>query len=147
MPLDEALKTVVRAFQADVQRGLALFRKHAGSDDVLSWRSRRLPLSGHLDADKRHHYSFHGIGVRVQLGPELHIDWDFGHAGRMDGFDLWRLQSLLDERPECRRILPLDRLREVFDAAVRDGSVVSPWRAQHDSLYYITDDLQSTENA
>jgi hypothetical protein len=145
--VNEALKTVVRAFQADVQRGLALFRQHAGSDDLLSWRSRRLPLSGHLDADKRHHYSFHGIGVRVQLAPELHIDWDFGHGGRMDGFDHWRLQCFLDERPEFQRILPLDSLREVFDAAVRDRSIVSPWRAQHDSLYYIADDLHSTANA
>jgi len=65
----------------------------------------------------------------------------------MDGFDHWRLQYFLDERLEFQRILPLDSLREVFDAAVRDGSIVSPWRAQHDSLYYIADDLRTTANA
>lgn len=148
--MNEALKTVVRAFQADVQRGLALFRQYTGSDDLRSWRSLRsrvFPSSGYLDADRRHHYSFHGIGVRVQLAPELHIDWDVGHGGRMDGFDHWRLQHFLDERPEFQRILSLDSLRELFDAAVRDGSIVSPWRAQHDSLYYIADDLRKTANA
>jgi predicted enzyme related to lactoylglutathione lyase len=51
------------------------------------------------------------------------------------------------ERPEFQRILPLDSRREVFDAAVRDGSIVSPWRAQGDHLYYIADDLRTTANA
>jgi hypothetical protein len=46
-----------------------------------------------------------------------------------------------------QRILPLDSLREVLDAAVRDGSIVSPWRAEGDSLYYIADDLRTTANA
>jgi hypothetical protein len=145
--VNEALKTVVRAFQADVRRGLALFREHTGSDDLLSWRSRRLPLSGHLDPDRKHYYSFHGIGVRVQLESDLHIDWDFGHDGRMDGFDEWRLQRFLDERPEMQSVLPLENLSAVFEGAVSDGSIVSPWREQHDSLYYITDDLHPTENA
>jgi hypothetical protein len=145
--VDETLETIVRAFQADVQRGLALFRQYTGSDDLLSWRSRRLPLSGHLDAEKRHHYFFHGIGVRVQLAPKLHIDWDFGNGGRMDGFDLWRLQLFLEERSELQHLLPLDRLGLVFDAAVADGSIISPWRGQHDSLYYIADDLRTSANA
>lgn len=139
--MNEAFETVVRSFQADVQRGLALFRQHAGIDDLLTWRSRRLPLSGHLDPEQRHHYSFHGIGVCLQLAPELHIDWDFGHDGRMDGFDHWRLQQFIDERPELQQILPVASLQAAFDAAIRDGSIVSPWRAQHDSLYYVADDL------
>jgi hypothetical protein len=111
---------------------------------LLSWRSRRLPLSGYLDPEQRHHYSFHGIGVCLQLAPELHIDWDFGHAGRMDGFDHWRLQQFLDERPELQQILPLASLQAVFDTSILNGSIVSPWRAQHDSLYYVADDLQPT---
>ena len=144
--MNEALKIVVRAFQADVRRALALFREHTVSDDLLSWRSRLLPLSGYLDADRKHRYYFHGIGVRVQLAPQLHIDWDFGHAGRMDGFDQWRLQRFLEERPKLQSVLPLASLRVVFNAAVSDGSIVSPWRAMHDSLYYITDDLHTPTN-
>jgi len=61
--------------------GWLSFRQHTGSDDLLSWRRRTLATSGYLDADRRHHYFFHGIGVRVPLAPELHIDWDFGHGG------------------------------------------------------------------
>jgi len=139
--VNEALKTVIRAFQADVQRGLALFRQHTGSDDLLSWRSRRLPLSGHLDAEHQHHYSFHGIGVRLRLAPDLHIDWDFGSDGRMDGFDHWRLQQFIEERPELQLVLPLSSLRSVFDAAERDGSI-----AKYDNLYCIAGE-EPTGNA
>jgi hypothetical protein len=153
--VNEALKTVVRAFQADVQRGLVFFRQYTGSEDhsiknFRAWRSLRSRVDcsvGYLDADRRHHYFFHGIGLGVQLAPELHIDWDVGHGGRMDGFDDIRLQYFLAERREFQRILPLDSLREVLDAAVRDGSIVSPWRAQGDNLYYIADDLRTIANA
>jgi hypothetical protein len=138
--VNEALKTVIRAFQAEVQRGLALFQQHRGLNDVRSWRDRGLTRTGYLDADERHEYFFHGIGCRLQLRPDLHIDWDFGHDGRMDGFDLWRLKIFLEERPELQRILPPAALKQSFEAAVRDGSIVSPWRAQHDNLYYIADE-------
>jgi putative acetyltransferase len=151
--VNEALKIVVRAFQTEVQRGWALFRQYKGSavtelgqghsGHFGGWfRMRaRVDSVGYLDADRRHRYSFHGIGLRVQLAPKLHIDWDIGHGGRMDGFDDWRLRKFLAERPELQRILPLDSLDEVLGAAVRDGSIVSPWSAQGDSLCYIADDL------
>lgn len=106
-----------------------------------------MPLSGYPDLGRRHHYAFHGIGVRVRLAPKLYIDWDFGHGGRMDGFDCWRLQCFLNERPELQLVLPLDQLRQMFDAAVEDRSIVSPWREQHDSLYYIADDLRAAANS
>jgi putative acetyltransferase len=98
---------------------------------------------GYLDAERKHRYWFHGIGLCVRLAPKLHIDWDVGHGGRMDGFDDRRLQKFLAERPEFQRILPLDSLGEVLHAAVRDGSIVSPWGAQGDSLYYIAHDLDA----
>jgi len=151
--VNEALKTVVRAFQAEVQRAWALFRQYKGSDvtDLLQGHSghfggwfrmrSRVDPCGYLDADGKHRYWFHGIGLCVQLAPKLHIDWDVGHGGRMDGFDDWRLRKFLAERPEFQRILPLDSLGEVLHAAVRDGSIVSPWSAQGDSLSYIADDL------
>jgi hypothetical protein len=104
----------------------------------------RVASFGHLDAERRHAYYFHGIGLRVQLAPKLHIDWDVGPGGRMDGFDDWRLRSFLAERPELQQILALDSLGDVLHAAVRDGSIVSPWRAQGDSLCYIADDLRTT---
>ena len=135
--MNEALKTVIRAFQAEVQRGLALFQQHRGFDDIRSWHDRGLPRGGYLDAAERHEYLFHGIGCRLQLGPNLSIDWDFGHDGRMDGFDLWRLKLFLEERPDLQRILPLAALKQSFEEAVRDGSVISPWRMQNDNLYYL----------
>jgi hypothetical protein len=33
--MNAALHTVIRAFQADVQRALALFREHRGLDEAL----------------------------------------------------------------------------------------------------------------
>jgi hypothetical protein len=79
----------------------------------------------------------------VHLGPDLHIDWDFGHGGRMDGFDLWRLQQFLDERPNLAQVLPLTELQQVFDDAVGSGELVSPWRSSGDSLFYVADDVAS----
>jgi len=121
---------------------MALFREHRQLDDILAWRSCGLSRTGYLDSKHQHDYFFHGIGCRVGLGPELHIDWDFGHDGRMDGFDVWRLKLFLQERPELQRVLPLDTLERSFDEAIRDGAIASPWRAEHDSLYYLTDNLQ-----
>ena len=135
--MDEALKTVIQAFQADVQRGLALFLRYRGLRDVCSWRDHGLARAGFLDAAERHEYFFHGIGCRLQLGSNLSIDWDFGHDGRMDGFDLWRLKLCLEERPELQLILPA--LTQRFEEATRDGCIISPWREHHDYLYYTAD--------
>jgi len=70
--MNEALKTVVRAYQAEVQRGWALFRQYKGSDDTdlaQGWFHMRTRVAsfGYLDAERRHAYFFHGIGLRVQL--------------------------------------------------------------------------------
>lgn len=140
--MNEEFKTVVRAFQADVQRGLALFRQHRGLNNIRAWRDHGLSQTGYLDTEEKHYYFFHGIGCELQLSPDTHIDWDFGHGGRMDGFDHWRLKQFIEERPDIQRVLPLEKLRVAFDIAVREGSIVSPWRAQNDSLYYVADDLQ-----
>lgn len=140
--MNEEFKTVIRSFQADVQRGLALFRQHRGLDDIRAWREHGLSRNGYLDTAEQHYYFFHGIGCELQLSPEIYIDWDFGHGGRMDGFDHWRLKQFIEERPDIQRVLPLEKLRVAFDIAVREDSIVSPWRAQNDSLYYIPDDLQ-----
>jgi hypothetical protein len=137
--MDAALHTVIRAFQADVQRALALFREHRGLDDIHSWRRHGLIRTGHLT--RAHHYAFHGLGCRVHLGPDLHIDWDFGHEGRMDGFDLWRLRDFLDERPNLQQVLPLTELKRVFDDAAASGELVSPWRSSGDRLFYVAGDL------
>lgn len=157
--MDETLRIVVRAFQAEVQRGWALFRQYKGSDvtdlgeDHSShfggwFRMRaRVDSFGYLDAERKHRYWFHGIGLCVQLAPKLHIDWDVGHGGRMDGFDDWRLRKFLAERPEFQRILSLDSLGEALDAAVHDHSIVSPLSAHGDSLCYIADDLRTAANA
>lgn len=140
--MDDALRAVVRAFQADVQRGLALFRLHRNAEDIWDWRSLGLEQTGHLDPDKRHAYFFHGIGCRVRLDRTTYIDWDFGHEGRVDGFDLWRLRQFLEDRPRLQASVPLNTLDALFDAAVREGSIVSPWRAEYDSLYYVTEDVE-----
>jgi hypothetical protein len=138
--MNVALHTVIRAFQADVQRALALFREHLGLDVIFPWRSHGLTRIGHITHG--HHYAFHGKGCRVHLGPNLHIDWDFGNNGRADGFDLWRLQRFLDERPNLQQMLPPAELEELLDEAVRSGEIVSPWRSSGDWLYYVADDLR-----
>lgn len=143
----EDLKTVIRAFQADVRRAVALFRQHSGLDNVVNWRSHGLSRTGYLDSEKRHPYAFHGVGCRLRLGRMSHIDWDFGHNGRLDGFDRWRLRKFLIQRRKLQRVLPLTSLDEAFELAIKDGTVVSPWRLHHDNLYYLLEDLNSDERA
>lgn len=137
----DALREVVRAFQADVQRALSLFREHRNAEGVYAWRRLGFEQTGHIDTEKRYPYFFHGIGCCVHLDRTTHIDWDFGHEGRADGFDLWRLRKFLEERPLLQASLPLSALEALFDAAVRNGSIVSPWRAHSDYLYYLPEDV------
>lgn len=82
--MNEEFKTVIRSSQADVQRGLALFRQHRGLDDMRAWREHGLSRHGYLDTAEQHYYFFHGIRCELQLSPEIYIDWDFGHV--VDGW-------------------------------------------------------------
>lgn len=143
----DALREVVRAFQADVQRALSLFREHRNAEGVHAWRSLGFEQTGHIDTEKRYPYFFHGIGCCVHLDRNAHIDWDFGHGGRANGFDLWRLRKFLEGRPQLQASLPLSELEALFDAAVRNGSIVSPWRAHWDHLYYLTEDVELSHDA
>ena len=139
--VSDALLTVIREFQSRVAAAAGVFQAHGYEDMLSAWRSRRLPQVGYIDADRRYHYAFHGIGCAFTFPSGEVLDWDFGHGDRIDGFDEWRLQQFLEDRPELQRVLPLSMLRSEFQGAIRAGTIVSPGREHHDSLYYVSDDV------
>ena len=97
---------------------------------------------GYVDRYKKHRCTFHGVGCRLQLSRDRIVDWDYGHEGRTDGFDLWRLTNNLRSRRKLRRVLPLDELEEAFVRACAAGAIVRHPSARYDNLFYLLADLQ-----
>jgi len=137
----ERFTSVARAFQADVRNAISLFEEHLGISEPMDWRSHGLEQTGTIDEGGQHFYAFHGIGCCVHLSSDRVIDWDFGHEGRIDGFDLWRLERFLETRTELFPNLPKNELAIAFERARLAGSIVSPWSASGDSLFYLKSDV------
>ena len=127
---------VVETYQQWVRRAVALFNEHRGLRDPTEWRSAGLPRTGFIDAAQTIRYSFHGIGCLVEM-PEGVIDWDFGQNGRIDGFDLWRLKTFVEEN---RLLFPesvnAGALRSAFDLAVERGAIKKDGNDKYGNLFY-----------
>src|SRR6185295_8225991 len=94
----ERLVSLINEYQIKVLEAADLFKKHKGiaPDELMYWRQAGLPREGFVDPEQTIEYFFHGIGCRVSL-PSGEVDWDFGHDGRLDGFDAWRLGCFAED--------------------------------------------------
>lgn len=141
--MHDDLLLVIRAYQAEVAEAVALLARHLGTASLGEQREMMRKRSGFLDAERTRRCCFHGFGCQLQLAKNRFIDWNYGHANRTDGFDLWRLENFLRARRKLQRALPLDQLPEAF-ANAREADVIrAPWRDQHDPLYYLSRDLDA----
>lgn len=94
----EQMSALIAEYLSATRQIKELFQSRFGVDDLL--RARRtgaLPKEGVLDPDKGIRFSFHGVGCTIESKGQS-IDFDFGPGGRVDGFDLWRLQLFLGSR-------------------------------------------------
>jgi hypothetical protein len=129
---------VVTAFQARVRYAIGLFDQHRGVRDLMNWRGAGLNQVGFIDKDDTMPYAFHGIGCRAST-PKGPIDWDFGNAGRIDGFDLWRLETFVEANAaEFPDVAENGTLRKGFEAALAAGKIRKS-ESRNDHLYYRAD--------
>jgi hypothetical protein len=138
--IPDRLRLLIHDFQAGVRESLGLFQEHRGLDAaaVMCWRQQEeLPQIGHIDAAGEIPYFFHGIGCCVHL-PSGAVDWDFGHGGRSDGFDGWRLARFASERAgKYPEFIDASRVAALLENAEREGWVERFPERDHDTLYYL----------
>jgi hypothetical protein len=64
----------------------------------------------------------HGFGCSVK-GPGLAVDFDFGNAGQIDGFDIGRLQAFATRRPDLFGVASFDEIRRTLAEATEGGEI------------------------
>ena len=136
--------SLIREFQSTVAKAAEIFQQHRGFSNISQWREHGMKMSGTVDNSGVYRYYFHGIGCAFHFEDGSVVDWDWGHAGRNDGFDEWRLRGFWEPRLHLRRFFSdQPSLKAAFDAAAVDGVIVSPWRQDYDSLYYVASDIDT----
>ena len=120
-----------------------LFKDYTGLDNPMHWRQVGLPRSGSFGSNGQYQYLFHGIGCRFQL-VDREIDFDFGHDGRVDGFNMWWLRCFAEDSTD---VFPEFRdeqlLRTCFEEACKIGQIGQLYKSAQDDLFYV---IGQTEN-
>ena len=114
------LVQIIEQFLADVSIAHdMLLVKTEGIRPLKAWREGTVSRRGKL----RHRagYEFHGVGCRV-LWDGRRVDFDYGPEGRIDGFDLWRLQMYLQDNAD--RIPPFPDLEWNYKTALAEDVIV-----------------------
>lgn len=128
------LTALVEHFLASVSRADELMKLHLKVGSPYLWQSYRLSQVGKLDGGS-YSYFFHGVGCRFCF-EDYEVDFDYGHNGRIDGFDLWRLDGFAEQYPKYKGYQESGSLKADFEAAIRQGEIEQVHADNHDSLYY-----------
>ena len=95
--MDERLLNLIRAYQQTVAQSVAMLEAVGISRPASNteWATTDFPQRGRMPGG----FAFypHGYGCAVH-GPGWVVDFDFGSAGEIDGFDSWRLRSFARKR-------------------------------------------------
>jgi len=92
--------------------------------------------TSHIDKlDGQVEYFKHGAGCAVRL-PDGPVDFDFGRAGEIDGFDAGRLGLFARNRLHEYGFSSESEVQRVFGAALEAGKI----RYSGDVLYYLADE-------
>ncbi len=128
------LAHVIRDYQRTVARVVALLEA-AGIPrpaSNMAWACASLPWRGELSEGVRYHKHGYGCAAHART---WHVDFDFGDAGQIDGFDAWRLVSFAGGTLAKYGFASVDDLRCAFAAAVDAGEL----RYSGYILYYLAD--------
>lgn len=83
-----AIGRLILDYQQAVRDIVLALQASSGCTDLLAARRQgQIPKDGAIGTVE---YSFHGIGCWACING-VEVDFDFGPAGRYDGFDAWRL--------------------------------------------------------
>ena len=131
------LLQMIAAFQAQTTEANELLRKHLHLENPMFWRQADISQTGYCGINNSIRYFYHGIGCKVET-QNLLIDWDYGFDGRVDGFDLWRLQTFAEDStndfPELRDKAILEF---VYREAIDQKFIHQPFLQKQDSLFYL----------
>lgn len=129
--MNNTLDMLIEDFLLDVSRAEDVMRKGWAIESPMSFRQHGLARSGSVGGFK---YTFHGIGCRFDFGDHM-VDYDYGHAGRTDGFDLWRLKIYGEQFDRFKEYAESVRLESDFNEAISEGRIRKS-QEPYDKLYY-----------
>ena len=86
----------------------------------MDWIALDIPQIGELNGGVG--YFKHGAGCAVQL-PDGPVDFDFGSAGEIDGFNAGRLSIFARNQPHDYGFASEKEVTKVFDAEVKSGRI------------------------
>lgn len=89
-------------------------------------------------------YSKHGIGLRMETD-HIDLDFDFGGAGELDGFDPWKIWKFIEaNKIKC----PYKSFKEIYDLfiqAEKEGKLVVD-NSVENLYYFVCDNLTHEAN-
>lgn len=136
----QRLLALIETYKASVAEAASLFERYRGISVSQLGRARfeGLGNSGFIDPERTIQYHYHGIGLCVEY-PDREIDWDFGHNGRMDGFDAWRLlRFAMNGTNDFAEFEQEENLNRVFAEAEQKDLIQRPFQKFQDRLYYLS---------
>jgi hypothetical protein len=122
--MDRRLKHLIDEYLGAVRTAVALLTA-AGIPRPASdhaWASNGVPGTGALRDGAT--YRKHGYGCEVHLAFGS-VDFDFGRAGQINGFDVWRLADFAGDRLAAFGFNSRDELQQLFNKEVGSGKILS----------------------
>ena len=122
--MDSLLKHLIDEYHASVRTAVALLEE-AGIPRPVSdyaWASNGVCGTGALRGGAT--YRKHGYGCEVHLASGS-VDFDFGRAGQIDGFDRWRLADFAGNRLAAFGFNSPDAFEQIFNKEVGSGKILS----------------------
>ena len=119
--MDRRLALLIEDYQETVVKAIAVLER-AGIPRPASnteWAGIGLPNGDLLPG---YRIFKHGFGCSVK-GPGLAVDFDFGNAGQIDGFDIGRLQAFATRRPDLFGFASFDQIRRTLAEATECGEI------------------------
>jgi hypothetical protein len=136
--MDSRLKQLITEYIGSVSAAVALLEE-AGIPRPTSdhaWIGNGISGTGSLRNGAT--YRKHGYGCEVHLASGS-VDFDFGRAGQINGFDVWRLEDFAGNRLAAFGFSSQDELERVFKAEVDSGKISSSGHTR----YYMAETIDA----
>jgi hypothetical protein len=121
--MDPRLSHIIADYQMRVAEAVALLERagYARPSSDSGWEAMEGPALGELAAGYR--FFKHGFGCAVR-GPGWKVDFDFGEAGQVDGFEPARLKEFIAGHLDQYGIHAEHEIDQMFARAREDGELV-----------------------
>lgn len=129
---------IIQDYQRMVEALVKEFKDAYQIENLLEgWHKKVYPQNGVLPSGVE--YEFHGVGCCFIINGKC-VDMDFGHGGRCDGFDLWRISFFVEEWQEKYPMMGEKEIKQQFADLVK-SEVVKQSNDKYDKLYYFSSEL------